>query len=737
MVKFLAIDDNKDNLIVIEALLTETFSESKLISTQSPLEGIELSLIEKPDVILLDIVMPAMDGYEVCKSLKYNDKTKHIPIIMITATRTDKESRILALEAGADAFLSKPIDQSELIAQVRAMIRIKESEDLKLTEKERLEILVQERTKAMETELAERMKAEKQLQLSLAKLEHSRKAELNLMEDLLIEMEERNESQKIQKVLYAISGAILSTKSLEELIEIIRLELSALIDTTNFYIAFYDSENDILSSPYERDEKDNIETCPAKKSTTGFVIKKRKPLLADEETIKELCEKGEIEIIGHPAKVWLGVPLQIEDEIIGALVVQSYEDSKAFNQKHVNILEFISHQISISIQKRKFIDDLKSALKKAEESDRLKSSFLANMSHEIRTPMNGILGFSDLLGDDDLSIDDRRMYLEIIKNSGRHLLSIINDIIDISKLDSGLLSASFIDINLNHLMDELLVTYQNEKAVAYKEDLTIELEKSFEENESYIFTDDVRLKQILLNLLSNALKFTNKGHIRFGYTMLNDKLLFFVEDTGKGIAKNKQGVIFERFRQEEENYTRQFGGTGLGLSISIGLVELLGGEMWLVSEEGIGSTFYFTIANNKSSISNLIASESYPISNKNISNKKILIAEDMDDNIELLKIILGDKGVSLLFARHGLDAINLCKANDDIDLILMDIQMPVLNGLEATSQIKQFKPDIPIIAMTAFAMAEEKAKCLERGCDDYISKPFTKSDLITVISKHL
>ncbi|MEI6089942.1 MAG: response regulator [bacterium] len=737
MATFLAIDDNKDNLIVLEALLMESFFEPKIISTQSAIEGIELSLKEKPDVILLDIVMPEMDGYDVCKLLKANDKTKHIPVIMITAARTDKPSRILALESGADAFLSKPIDESELVTQVRAMLRIKESEDMKSSEKERLEVLVQERTKALEKELIERFRAEHELQLSLAKLENSRIAELNLLEDLILEMEVRKQNEEIQKVLYSIANAVLSTKGLEELIDIIRVQLSSLIDTTNFYIAFYDAETDMLSSPYERDAIDKIESWPAKKSLTGYVIKNKISLLVNEDNIDQFYQEGKIERFGSPAKIWLGVPLHIEDEIIGALVVQSYTDSNAFNHKHVEMLEFISHQISLSIQRQKSLDDLKNALEKAEESDRLKSSFLANMSHEIRTPMNGILGFSDLLDDEDLKHEDRKVFTNIIRNSGRHLLSIINDIIDIAKIDSGLLGTSSVTFNLNHLMEELYVTYQIEKVVAFKDDLQIEVEKAFEEEESYIFSDDIRLKQILLNLLSNALKFTIQGHIRFGYTTLNDKLLFFVEDTGKGIAKDKQKVIFERFRQEEENYTRQFGGTGLGLSISMGLVELLGGDMWLVSEEGNGATFFFTISNQKSSIDNIISYEPNPTFTKDISNKNILIAEDLQDNIDLLKQILDGTDLQLIFAKNGEEAISICLNNSDINLVLMDIQMPIINGFDATLRIKEFKPDLPIIAMTAYAMADERTKCLEKGCDDYISKPFNKTDLIVLISKYL
>jgi PAS domain S-box-containing protein len=248
------------------------------------------------------------------------------------------------------------------------------------------------------------------------------------------------------------------------------------------------------------------------------------------------------------------------------------------------------------ITERKINEEaLINAKEKAEESDRLKTAFLNNMSHEIRTPMNGILGFSELLDDNELSSEDRTQFIKIIHNNSQHLLSVINDIIDISKIQSNQLTLSNVNFNLNHLFDELLITYENEKILNKKTSVKFIVEKAFDDNNSIIVSDDIRIRQILYNLLSNALKFTNTGFIKFGYTAIDGKLQFFVQDSGKGIAKEKQSLIFERFCQEEDTYTREFGGTGLGLSISKGLVELLGGDMWLVSDEGIGTTFYFTI----------------------------------------------------------------------------------------------------------------------------------------------
>lgn len=964
-IKVLAIDDNHDNLIVLGALLVEVFPFVQLLTARSGKIGIELCQKHKPDLVLLDIVMPIMDGYEVCETLKNDERLKHIPIVMVTAARTDKAGRIKALESGADGFLTKPLDESELKAQVRAMIRIKESEDRKLDEKERLEKLVEDRTAALETELEERKKAEKRLQTSYIKLQQSKQEVLNLMKDLEVEMEERkrveilqnntnkkyaeaqriahigswedqlltgelqwsaemyqifgivpgtslrlnevkkyfppdemirfdqalvatleenkpysidykiirpdgevryihdqgevirdrngkpvlmvgtshditerklaeialkeneehfkmlfenapvgyqsldasgnfvdvnetwleimgyprnevigkwfgsflapefvevfrarfplfkewgkvhsefemitkdgnrifiafdgrightlsgefkqthcvikditeqrraeqelkqsydfnnsllktipfgmdivdeegnvlfqNEKSKkyfgseelgkkcwdlyrddktkckdcplnkgitigetyvlesfgiaggktfeishtgmmykgkkamlgifqdvtqrkrtelIQKVLYAISHAVITTKNVEELSGVIKEQLGQLLDTTNFYIASYDEATDMLTSQYFADQKDFISSWPAKKSMTGYVIKHNKSLIVTKDEVLEMRRTGEIDLVGSASEIWLGVPLHEEGKVIGAFVLQSYVDVNAFTSKDLELLEFISHQISISIQRKRSLQDLMEALAKAKESEHLKTAFLSNMSHEIRTPMNGILGFSELLDDDTLSNKERRRYLDIINTNGQHLLSIINDVLDIAKIDSNQLVINKIPFNLHQLLDELFVSYENNKVAIGKEHLRFLLEKEFGDNNCTIICDEVRLRQILYNLLGNALKFTQNGFIKFGYKLSDEKLLFFVQDTGKGISKEMQTIVFDRFRQEEESYTRQFGGTGLGLSISKKLVELLGGEMWLVSEQGIGTTFYFTI----------------------------------------------------------------------------------------------------------------------------------------------
>ncbi|MDP4292139.1 MAG: ATP-binding protein, partial [Bacteroidota bacterium] len=417
------------------------------------------------------------------------------------------------------------------------------------------------------------------------------KAMLEIFQDVT----ERKRTELIQKVLYSISYAVITTKDLEEFSTFIMKQLSLLIDTTNFRIVSYDEDTDMLISQYYSDQKEELTSWSAGNTLTGYLIKQDRSLILKKEEVYELIRRGEVGPKGTPCEIWLGVPLREEGKVIGAFVLQNYEDANAYSAKDLEMLEFISTQISISIQRKKALQDLMKALEKAEESDKLKTAFLSNMSHEIRSPMNGILGFSELLYDEDLSIEERRKFLDIINTNGQHLLSIINDILDFARIDSNQLTVSKKPFDLHPLLDDLLVSYENSKITIGKAQIKFLLEKEPGGDKRMIISDEVRLRQILFNLLSNALKFTTNGFIKFGYTLSDNKLKFFVQDTGKGISKENQSIVFERFRQEEESYTRQFGGTGLGLSISKKLVELLGGEMWLVSTQGIGTTFYFTI----------------------------------------------------------------------------------------------------------------------------------------------
>jgi len=375
------------------------------------------------------------------------------------------------------------------------------------------------------------------------------------------------------------------------------------------------------------------------------------------------------------------------------------------------------------------------AKEKAEESDRLKSAFLANMSHEIRTPMNGILGFTELLKEASLSSDDKQDFIQTIQISGERMLNTINNIVDISKIESGLVNVSIEETNINNKIE---FTYKFFKPEAERKGLQFTFKNGLPTNDAVIRTDNEKVYGVLTNLIKNAIKFTYDGSIEFGYEKKGAFLEFYIKDTGVGIPKNQKEFIFERFRQGSTDFNRLYEGSGLGLSISKSYIEMLGGKIWVESEEGKGSIFYFTIPYQsaeeiKTEIKNVDSAELKEVQMKNL---KILIVEDDEVSYLLLKRTIQKIGKEVLHAITGVEAIEACRSNPDLDLILMDIRMPIMDGCEATRQIRQFNKDVIIIAQTAYAFAGDSEIAIEAGCNDYISKPINMTLLFELIKKH-
>ncbi len=375
---------------------------------------------------------------------------------------------------------------------------------------------------------------------------------------------------------------------------------------------------------------------------------------------------------------------------------------------------------------------------KAEESDRLKTAFLENMSHEIRTPLNGIMGLSELLKEKKIQEEDKRRYVDIILERGQHLLNVINDIIDISKIESGQIDYKPKVFSINNMMDKLYTQF-NLLRRNNKSNIEFTLEKGPKNKKDRIYSDPYMLEQILFNLLTNAFKYTNKGTIVLGYKKneKNNTLEFYVKDTGMGVAKEKQKLIFDRFRQADEGKTKSYGGTGLGLTISKKLVDIMGGDITIESQQKKGSIFIFTIPFNAFSDTDPVINNKKSISkNLNWEKKRILIVEDDPSSFFYLKAALKKTNANILHATDGLTAIDICKANN-VDLILMDIQLPKLDGLSATKKIRTFNKDVPIIIETAYAMKEDKRRSIDAGGNDYISKPFERKKLLSIISKYI
>lgn len=914
MKRILAIDDQDDNLIVYDAILSNYFPDYKLFTARSGKEGIEKAIENQPDVILLDIIMPGMDGYETCSKLKSIESIKNIPIILITAIKTDSASRVRGLEIGADAFLAKPIDPAEFAAQIKVMLRIKDAEDQLRADKDLLEEKVMIRTaqlkknadflstiynysgiaifvikvnsigdyvyesinrkheelfglkeeeyigkrpedlveyfghdamaqatrnyqecilnkeahvsefeipidgknewwlsritplfdkkdrvyriigtahnityrkeieeenlknqsyleKAQEighigswsldlnkdelewteenynifgVKVGEPMNYRKFIELvhpddrsyveekwtaglnhqpydiehrlliedkvkwvrekaeiefdangkaqravgvtqditkqksQEIKLKHSYSFNESLLhtipfgmdivdlegnilfvnpildelfgseilgkkcweiyrdhkkqcencplkveivagqtraiesEDVLggrtfeithtgmnfkgqkavmevfYDITDRKRNEKIQEVVYNIANAVNSTLDLDDLNHSIKELLGEVIDTTNFFIALYDEEQGIISVPYLVDEMDTFSSIPLENSLTGHIIKTEKPLLLRKNKNLLLGQKEELEFIGSDSLIWLGVPLKYQEKVIGAIVVQSYHDENAYSELDLEILEYVSYQIGIAIERKKTEGELITALEKAKESDRLKSAFLANVSHEIRTPLNSILGFSDLVTDPEIDDEEKKGYVEIINSGGNQLLSIIDDILNISLIEAGQLIANIDEFNPKQLLKNVHRHFKSLNPSA-KFELTVKPCP-----EVILKSDESKIKQVLNNLLTNAIKNTTLGEISLGYSVNKKTVKFHVHDTGKGIAPGLEDKLFERFYRVEDS-SHLLPGTGLGLAISKAIVTTLGGKIWYKSELGVGTSFFFTI----------------------------------------------------------------------------------------------------------------------------------------------
>ena len=673
-------------------------------------------------------------------------------------------------------------------------------------------------------------------------------------------IDKRKRDQQVKQVLFDISNAVSTTRSLDELYVKIRESLGTVVDTTNCFLALYNEESDTLTLPFMEDEKDSFTEFPARKTLTSYVIRTGEAQLVDIEREQELTAQGEIEPVGAPCVSWLGVPLKHDGNTIGVFAIQSYSEDVIYTESDAGLLEFASDQIALAIERRRQQDHVTStqekqrrvfesspdpmivvdsnalildfnsaflevfevdpklvhgekvfrfihkkdwrkaiqdfsttwesgylknleyqivrpdgvvfdgevssgamytsegkpesmvlilkniterkeaerglleAKYKAEESDKLKTAFLSNMSHEIRTPMNAIVGFSDLLSDEGLSHEERRDFIAQINQGADDLMRLIDDIIDIAKIEAGQVNVHIAECFIRDLFKELhLMFIQNIKRSG-KDEVHMNLKWDWPVADLAIYTDPFRLKQILVNLLGNAVKFTEKGEIVLGIEDHPEGIRFYVKDSGIGIREEKQKVIFDRFMQGHETKTKLYGGTGLGLAISKNLTEILGGEIGVESKSGEGATFWFILPRNEVPLKYEAALRAPTTDVKSWEGKKLLIAEDDHSNYYFLYEALRDTGAEILWSKDGEETLAMVREHKDLNLVLMDINMPVLNGYECTKVIKSERPDLPVVAQTAYAMSGEREISREAGCDDYLSKPIKVKELLDTLA---
>jgi PAS domain S-box-containing protein len=394
-------------------------------------------------------------------------------------------------------------------------------------------------------------------------------------------------------------------------------------------------------------------------------------------------------------------------------------------------LEGSIHDIS---ERKKAEIELIEAKDRAEESNRLKTAFLNNISHEVRTPLSGIIGFAELALNPEISIEEKKNFLGILNSSTDRLLDTITNYMDASLIVSGKINVNYKSINPFSIINEIYYKF-NPKCKS--KNLSLILQMPTETEIRFVQCDPTLLEKSVSHLMDNAVKFTSKGSITLGLTSSNDEFVFFVKDTGNGIDLKSQRKIFEYFRQEEDAITRGYEGSGLGLTIAKGFVELMGGKLRMESVKDEGSVFYLSFPFEKGLTRHPGIDTSDKSKSKQNPPELILIVEDNDISISYMKMLLGKNGYNYLHADNGADAVELCQNQPDISLVLMDIKMPVMDGLEATRQIKSFRKSLPVIGVTAYAMIGDREIAMRAGCDDYLTKPINQELLLSVIQKHL
>jgi PAS domain S-box-containing protein len=707
----LAIDDHQDNLTAIKAVVGSIFPDAQILSALSGQQGLALARSADPDVILLDIIMPRMDGYETCRQLKRAEETRHIPVVFLTALKADKQSRMQALEAGAEGFLTKPIDDVELTVQIQAMAKIKAMNALQQKEKQRLNALVMERTAALAKELEEHRIAEQKLRQVQQRLEKSQTATLNLLEDLKAEIEARKQTEN-------------ELRESEERLRTVVQNMPVMLDAfdENGTLVAWNRECERVSGYHAAEMIGNpqamrmIYSGPNElEALLDRFNKVSKPFFGVEQELT--CKDGTRRVIAwsnisneFPIQGWFNWS-------IGFDVTERKNIENELREERQSLAQKVAERTA----------ELQHAL-------RTKDEFLANMSHELRTPLTAILGMSEVLETElrgPLN-DNQKHYVNSIYQSGQHLLNLINDILDMAKIEADRLTLEKEAVSIQDVCENSLMFIRES---ASRRSLKVQFEKTTSVDN--IEADPRRLKQILINLLGNAVKFTPEGGtigLQVADAAESKEVCFTVWDTGIGISNEDQQRLFQPFVQVESSLNRRYEGTGLGLSLVARLTELHGGRVNLDSQPGQGTRITVNLPRGAVPDKLRTLHQTAPLPSlpphELSSRRRVLLTEDNPLTVQTMLAYLQSRNFETLVAYNGQQALEIAEQQKP-DLILMDIQIPGIDGLETIRRLRRNPrtSQIPIIAITALVMPGDREKCLEAGANRYLSKPVRFKDL--------